>query len=314
MIIKTTDQRKTSRNLGLFCLALLILISTVTHAQASPSVVPNSSSTSAVAAANQFTGFEGIFDAPNWELIIQTPQIYKDSAALRALSEIVARYQRLDASAPSTTAAATTLTQQVRELGIAKVRFYSRYGLIQRIMSVRPTETEQYISKWRAYWTQEDRIEAAKIASAVPVQGTKVRTSALRLSPRLKQLLALGVETEAFDRALLASPDYLGSSPDDARVAITNETGCEEYFHQDGLIGGGYVIDGRSQFLTDKCISPSAILVYSCPQQSSQPSASPTPTSTSASAQLSAPAVSRRINCRCQSVLAPDKTETAKCI
>jgi hypothetical protein len=231
---------------------------------------------------------------------------------MRALSDIVARYQRLNA-APPATSAVVTLTQQARELGLAKVRFYARYGLTQRIMSVRPAEVTAYIAKWQAYWAQKDRINANKIASLVPVQGTKVRTSALQLSPRVKQLLALGVDTEAFDRALLASPDYLGNSPDDARVAIPNETGCEDYFHQDDLVGGGYVVDSKSRFLTDKCITPNQIEVYSCPQQP-QAAASPMTSPTATPAQLTGLAVSRRVSCRCQAVLAPDKTETAKCI
>ena len=135
--------------------------------------------------------------------------------------------------------------------------------------------------------------------------------SALKLSPKLQQLLALGVDTEAFDRALAASPDYLGASPDDERVAIVEDTGCEEYYHKDDVVGGGYAIDNRGLLLTDRCISPTQIEVYSCPQQ---PQVSSTPVPTPIATQQVVNAVSRRVSCECQAILAPDKTETAKCV
>lgn len=266
--------------------------------------VPSSSQSST---DSQFTGFEGLFDPPNTELLLRIPQISSDGAAMRTLSELVVRYERLNAAA--STSPSATVMPQARELGVAKVRFYARVGLTKRIMSIRPEDVGGYLSKWRAYWAQEDRIAAARAASAFPVQGTRVSSQAMKLSSRLSQMLALGVESEAFDRALLANRDYLGPSPDDERIALVEDSGCKEYYHQDDVVGGGYAIDTRNVLFADRCLSSEVIQVYSCPPQP-KVEATPTPGTT----QQSVTATARRIPCRCEAMLATDKTETAKCI
>ena len=77
-------------------------------------------------------------------------------------------FQRIEsAAAPKSPTEETALRRRARDLGVSKVRFYAQYGLTERIISVRPEGVEAYLSKWRSYWAQEDRIEANKRASAI---------------------------------------------------------------------------------------------------------------------------------------------------
>jgi hypothetical protein len=255
-----------------------------------------------------FDGTESILDPLRHEQIIGLSKIASSATAAGQLLALVQDYNRLIQNK-----GAATFKSQIREWGERKVAFYKTRGLLRSVMGVAPEESERYISRWRTYWAAADRIEAAERAKVIAAVNKRVNVNDIRALPAVTQALArLDPDSPQADAALLASPNVLGASPDDLKSVEPKDDGCQEYYHVDGIPGGGYTVD-RTGLLLDRCEANNTKLrEFYCPDA---PQAMPTATPTPDPAGAGVVALSRVKNCTCQTFVSPvHKHETARCL
>lgn len=255
-----------------------------------------------------FDGTEGILDPIRHEQIIAQPKI---SSSTAAAAELLALAQGFNALKQKT--GASTFKSQVRAWGEKKVAFYKKWGLLRTVMGVTPQEADAYISRWRAYWAAADRIEAAEKLKVMPLPGKRIRVADIRALPAATQaLMNFDPESPQADAALLASPNILGANPDELKSLEPTTDGCQEYYHVDGIPGGGYAIDGAGLH-PDICEANNTRLrEFYCPDA---PQALPTATPSPEASKTEVLAQSRVKNCTCQTFVSPvHKHETARCL
>lgn len=280
---------------GLFVQVLCTLLSVSVHAQ-SPST------------ATSFDGTEGILDSIRHEQIIRLPKISSSTAAANELLALVNDYIRLNQN-PS----APSFRSRQRAWGESKVAFYKKWGLLRTVMGVTPHEADTYISRWRTYWAAADRIEAAEKLKVIPLPGKRIRVADIRALPVATQaLMNFDPDSPQADAALLASPNILGANPDELKSLEPTTDGCQEYYHVDGLPGGGYAIDSAGLH-PDICEANNTRLrEFYCPDA---PQALPTATPSPESSKTEVLAQSRVKNCTCQTFVSPvHKHESARCV
>lgn len=196
------------------------------------------------ASAQQFTGFEGIFDAPNYDLLTQLPQISRNAVALRTLASLVAGFQRIEtAPAPKSPTEEVALRRRARDLGVQKVKFYAQYGLTKRIMSVGPEGVETYLSQWRGDWDQEDRMSAKRQVSARSLQGTEPLLSSY-INGTLNRLMVRGQDRKIMAPWSASAPTSFSYNPA-GWAASLDWTGVASAIEQSSTLGGGTLISRK---------------------------------------------------------------------
>lgn len=262
-----------------------------------------------------FTQNEAMEAFPNFADLLRLPVIKSTPGATSDVQLLSSQYDAL-LTDPNTSSPA--FIAKLRQLSIAKAQLYKNYGISELVLGVPVDEVDSYIAKWQAHWATEDRIQAEIKATVIKPVNKKVPSSALQLSAGLKQLLNLGVDTEQFDIALVASTKFAGANPDDLKRLRRYSPNCVELFRSDSVVGGGYAIDGKGLKI-DKCASNTTITINSCPEPKpfAAPAPSPNPltpeTGEPVALYASAKTVSCPVNTTCKSVLAPDRTVTARC-
>ena len=255
-----------------------------------------------------FDGTEAILDPVRYAEIIAQPKISSSATAASQLLALVQDYNRLIQNK-----GAATFNSQIREWGERKVAFYKTRGLLRSVMGVTPQDSDRYISRWRTYWVAADRIEAAEKLKVIPLPRKRIRVADIRALPAATQaLMNVDPNSPQADAALLASTDILGANPDELKSLEPKDDGCQEYYHVDGIPGGGYTVD-RTGLLLDKCEANNTKLrEFYCPDA---PQAIPTATPTPDPAGAGVVALSRVKNCTCQTFVSPvHKHETARCL
>lgn len=238
----------------LFSIALLISLALFKTELA---VAQGAGSKTSPASAQQFSGFEGIFDAPNYELLIQLPQISRNAAALRTLASLVSGFQRVGASpAPKTPAEALAFRRRARDLGVSKVGFYAQYGLTKRIMSVGPEGVEAYLSQWRTDWAQEDSLATNRQVLAGATQGTEPLLSSY-IQTNLNRLMARGQDRKIMNPWSASAPTSFSYNPA-GWAASLDWTGLASAIELSGALGGGTLISRKHILLAQHVPLPAS--------------------------------------------------------